>query len=55
MLLALPLLKGVSSGLAGVGLSVGIDEARRDPVAVIGYLGTINDERLERMQLREDR
>lgn len=41
ILLALPILQGVSSGLAGVGLSVGIDEARGEPVAWIGYLGTV--------------
>lgn len=41
ILLALPMCQGISSGFAAVGLSVGLDEARGEPVAWIGYLGTI--------------
>ena len=41
ILLALPLCQGMSSGFAAVGLSVGLDEARGEPVSWIGYLGTI--------------
>ena len=39
--MALPVCQGLSSGFAAVGLTVGLDEARGEPVSWIGYIGTI--------------
>lgn len=41
ILIALPICQGLSSGFAAIGLSVGLDEARGEPVSWIGYIGTI--------------
>lgn len=41
ILLALPVCQGLSSGFAAVGLSVGLDEARGEPISWIGYVGTV--------------
>ncbi|CAB9515131.1 expressed unknown protein [Seminavis robusta] len=41
ILLAIPMCQALSSGCAGIGLSVGLDEARGEPVSFIGFAGTI--------------
>lgn len=41
ILMALPVCQGLSSGFAGVGLAVGLDEARGEPLSWIGYIGTV--------------
>lgn len=41
ILMALPVCQALSSGFAGVGLAVGLDEARGEPLSWIGYIGTV--------------
>lgn len=41
VLLAMPFCQALSSGFGAVGLTVGLDEARGEPVSWIGYIGTI--------------
>ena len=41
ILIALTICQGISSGFAAIGLTVGLDEARGEPVSWIGYIGSV--------------
>jgi hypothetical protein len=41
ILIALPIFQALSIGFAGVGLFLGLDETRGEPVSLIGLLGTV--------------